>query len=35
VQTPAEAAFGHDPFGIALAFLMAGVAFKLNIFSHF
>jgi hypothetical protein len=37
MQPPAEAAFGHDPFGIALAVLMAGVAFELDIFGfgHF
>jgi hypothetical protein len=37
MQPPAEAAFGHGPFGIALAVLMAGVAFELDVFGfgHF
>ena len=35
MQTATESAFGHDAFCIALAFLMTGMAFELNIFSHF
>jgi hypothetical protein len=37
MQPPTEAAFSHGPFGIALAVLMAGVTFELDIlrFGHF